>query len=48
MSIYIATKKTYTSDYTGPAAEGVYSIGIFMCVLFVNVVIAVEELWGRV
>ena len=30
---------------TSPAAEGVCSIGILMCVLFVNVFIAVEELW---
>ena len=34
-----------TSDETGPAAEWVCSIGILMCVLFVNVFIAVEELW---
>ena len=33
------------SDETGPADESVCSIGIFMCVLFVNVFIAVEELW---
>ena len=32
-------------DETGPAAQGVCSIGILMCVLFVNVLIAVEELW---
>ena len=34
-----------TSDETGPVAEGVYSIGILMCVLCVNVFIVVEELW---
>ena len=33
------------SDETGPAAEGVCSIGILMHVLFVNVFIAVDELW---
>ena len=32
-------------DETGPVAEGVCSIGILMCVLFVNVFIVVEELW---
>ena len=32
------------SDETSPAAEGVCSIGILMCVLCVNVFIAVEEL----
>ena len=34
-----------TSDETGPATEGVCSIEILMCVLFMNVFIAVEELW---
>ena len=34
-----------TSDETGPAAEDVYSIGILICVLCVNVFIVVEELW---
>ena len=33
------------SDETGPAAERVCSIGILLCVLCVNVFIAVEELW---
>ena len=33
------------SDETGPAAKGVCSIGILMCVLFVNVFIVVQELW---
>ena len=32
------------SDETGLATEGVCSIGILMCVLFVDVFIAVEEL----
>ena len=32
------------SDETGPAAEGVCSIGILMCALRVNVFIAMEEL----
>ena len=32
-------------DETGQAAEGVCSIGILMCVLFVNVFSAVEKLW---
>ena len=32
------------SDETGPTAEGVCSIGILMCVLCMNVFIAVEEL----
>ena len=34
-----------TCDDTGPAAEGVCSIGILMCVLLVNVITAVEGLW---
>ena len=34
-----------TSNETGLAAEGVCSIGILMCVLFVNVFATVEELW---
>ena len=33
------------SDETSSAAEGVCSIGILMCVLLVNVFIAVKELW---
>ena len=33
------------SDETGLEAEGVCSIGILVCVLFVNVFKAVEELW---
>ena len=33
------------NDETGPAAEGVCSIGILLCVLCVNVFIAGEELW---
>ena len=33
------------SDKTDPAAEGVCSIGILMCVLFVSVFIPVEEFW---
>ena len=33
------------SDEIGLAAEGVCSIGILMCVRFVNVFTAVEELW---
>ena len=33
------------SDETGLVAEGVCSIGILMCALFVNVFIFVEELW---
>ena len=33
------------SDETGPVAEGVCSIVILMCVLCVNVFIAVQELW---
>ena len=32
-------------DETGPAGEGVCSIGILMCVLFVNVFIVVEKPW---
>ena len=34
-----------TSDETGLVAEGVYSIGILMCVRCVNIFIVVEELW---
>ena len=33
------------SNETGPAAEGVCSIGILMCVQCVNVFTAVEEIW---
>ena len=33
------------SDATSLAAEGVCNIWILMCVLFVNVFTAVEELW---
>ena len=33
-----------TSDETGPAAEGVCSIGILVCV-FGNVFTAMEEVW---
>ena len=33
------------SDETVLAAEGVCGIGILMCMLFVDVLIAVEELW---
>ena len=33
------------SDETIPVAEGVYSIGILICVLCVSVFVVVEELW---
>ena len=43
ISVGAVTDDSPTSDETGPAADGVCSIGILMCVLFVFT--AVEELW---
>ena len=45
ISVCAVTDDSPISDETGPAAEGVCIIGILTCVLFVNVFIAVEELW---
>ena len=44
-SVYAVSDDSAISDETGPAAEGVCSIGILMCVQLVNVFRAVEELW---
>ena len=46
MFVCAVTDDSPTSDETGPAAKGVCSIGI-LCVLFVNVFPAVEELLWR-
>ena len=45
VSVCAVADDSRTSDETGPATEGVCSIGIVMCVLFVNVFTAAEELW---
>ena len=45
VSICAVADDSLTSNETGPAAEGVCSIGILMCVPLVNVFTAVEELW---
>ena len=45
IAVYTVADDSPISDETGPAAEGVCRIGILLCVLFVNVFIAVEELW---
>ena len=45
IAVYAIADDSPISDETGPVAEGVYSIGILMCVLCVNIFIVVEELW---
>ena len=45
ITVYAIADDLPTSDETGLVAEGVYSIGILMCALCVNVFIVVEELW---
>jgi len=45
IAVYAIADYSPVSDETGSVAEGVYSIGILMCVLCVNVFIVVEELW---
>ena len=45
IAVYAITDDLPISDETGPVAEGMCCIGILMCVLFVNVFTAVEELW---
>ena len=45
ISVYTLINDSPISDETSPVAEGVYSIGILMCVLCVNIFIVVEELW---
>ena len=45
ISVCAVTDDSPTSDETSLAAEGVCSIGLLIYVLFVNVFIAMEELW---
>jgi len=45
ISVCAFAEGSLTNNETSPAAERVCSIGILMCVLFVNVFTAVEELW---
>ena len=45
ITVYTIADDSPTSDETGPVAEGVYSIGILMCALCVNIFAVVEELW---
>ena len=45
ITVYTIADDSPTSDETRPVAEGVYSIGILMCVLCENVLKVVEELW---
>ena len=45
IAVYAIADDLPISDETSPVAEGVYSIGILMCVLCVKVFIVVEELW---
>ena len=44
ISVYTIADDLRISDETGLVAEGVYSIGILMCVLCVNLFVVVE-LW---
>ena len=46
IAVCAITDDSPISDETGPVAEGVYSIVILMCVLSVNVLKVVEELWA--
>ena len=45
IAVYATADDLPISDETGSVAEGVYSIGIVVCVICVNVFIVVEELW---
>ena len=45
IAVCAITDDSPISDETGLEAEAVCSIGIVMCVLCVNIFIAVEELW---
>ena len=45
IAVYAITDDSPISDETSTVAEGVYSIGIVVCVLCVNDFIVVEDLW---
>ena len=45
IAVYVVTNDSSVSDETGLVTERGCSIGVLMCVLFVNVFTAVEELW---
>ena len=46
IAVCVVAEDSPVSEETGPAADGVCSIGVLTCVPFVNVLTAaVEELW---